>query len=85
MALMLLEGNNYVEDFLKHYHEDMFNKIKPILEKEEVKTYGAKLKDERLVFIQNLFSRALIDTTKNKYYKIDKTKQHKADHILLNK
>ena len=81
---MLLEGNNYVEDFLKHYFAQRYEKILPILKEEKVQTYGAKIKDERLVFIQDIFNKSL-KQTKAKYYKIDKSKQHKVDHVLLNK
>ena len=84
VALMLLEGNKYVEDYLSHYFAKQYAKIKPILDEEKVKTYCAKIKDERLVYIQNIFTHSL-KQSKEKYFKIDKSKQHKADHILLNK
>lgn len=85
VSLMLLEGNKYIIDYLKYLNNHNLNEILQVLEEVKNKNFGEQIKNERVKFIENLLKVSINETPKLKFIKKDKEKQHKIDHILLNK
>lgn len=85
IALMLLEGNNFILDYLDYLKTNHLDEIKQILCEVKDMNFAEKIREQRMNFIDNLMKEIIHETSTIKFIKKDKKKQHKADHYILNK